>query len=156
MKTLIVYASMHGCTEQVVEKLKADLTGEVKIQNLKDKTPIFVNAFDTILIGGSIHAGMIQGSVKKFCKKQMDTLLQKQVGLFLCCMDQDRAQEQFDNAFPEALRLHAKVQGLFGGAFDFDKMNFIQKAIIKKISGVEDSVNNLNETAIHKFIEALK
>jgi len=156
MKTLILYESMHGCTKRAVEQLKNGLTGEVKMQRLKDKPSVFVNAYDRILIGGSIHAGSIQGSVKSFCKKNRDILMEKEVGLFLCCMDQERAQEQFDNAFPETLRNHAKAHGLFGGAFDFEKMNFIQRAIVKKISGIKESVNRLDEKKIQSFIEALK
>jgi len=151
MKTLIVYASMHGCTELAAERLKSELKGEVKIQNLKEPVPVFIDAFDIIIIGGSIHAGRIQRSVKNFCKNNVDILMQKTLGLFICCMDNKRAQEQFNNAFSVTIRHHAKAHGLFGGIFDFDKMNFLQKAIVKKVAGVEQSVEHLNSQAIHEF-----
>ncbi|MBN2104507.1 flavodoxin domain-containing protein [bacterium] len=156
MKTLIIYASMHGCTQQAAEKLKPELSGEVKIQNLKEKTPVFIDAFDTVIIGGSIHAGRIQKSVINFCKNNLEILLQKKVGLFICCMDKNRAQEQFDNAFPDLLRRHARAKGLFGGAFDFNKMNFLQKAIVRKVSGIEQSVEKINKQAISDFVHQIQ
>ena len=153
MKILIIYASSHGCAAQAAARLQNELAGEVKVQNLKDKTPVFVNAFDRIIIGGSIHAGAIQGNVKKFCRNNLHTLMEKEIGLFICCMDKEKAQQQFDSAFPEALRNHARASGLFGGAFDFERMNFLQKTIIKKISGIQESVQDLNEAAIQEFIK---
>ena len=114
MKTLIVYSSIHGCTEQCAELLKTGITGETEIINLKNKAAVPIEPFDTVLIGGSIHAGMIQGTVKKFCKKNLQTLLSKNIGLFLCCgFDGEKATEQFNNAFPSELQEHAGAQGFF-------------------------------------------
>ena len=78
------------------------------------------------------------------------------MGLFICCMDKDKALEQFNNAYPQPLRDHALAVGLFGGAFYFERMNFVEKAIIKKISGLEASVNNLNETSIGEFAQQME
>ncbi|MDY6801220.1 MAG: hypothetical protein SVU94_08360 [Bacteroidota bacterium] len=41
----------------------------------------------------------------------------------------EKAREQFKNAYPESLRSKA-IDGHFGGEFNFDKMNFFEKAII--------------------------
>ncbi|MBN1780870.1 flavodoxin [bacterium] len=157
MSTLIVYASTHGCTETCVQKLRQNLSGDVTIHSLKGKVPVFVDAHQTILIGGSIHAGMIQGSVKKFCLKHQETLLQKKVGLFLCCgFEGEQARQEFDNAFPENLRNHAIAHGFFGGAYDFEKMNFIQRAITKKVAGIDRSVSRIDETAIAGFAAKIR
>ena len=155
-KTLIIYASRHGCTEHAVEILQKQLTGDKKCYNLKEKPKVSLNAYDRIIIGGSIHAGKIQRSVKNFCKRNQQSLLEKQLGLFICCMDKDKALEQFNNAYPQPLRDHALAVGLFGGAFYFERMNFVEKAIIKKISGLEASVNNLNETSIGEFAQQME
>ena len=126
MKTLIVYASTHGCTKTCAEKIEAGLTGEKVVVNIKKEKAPDLKAFDQVIIGGSIHAGMVQKKIKSFCVSRSEVLLNKKIGLFLCCMDKEKAQQQFDDAFPEKLRSHASVCGLFGGAFDFDKMKFVK------------------------------
>jgi len=79
-------------------------------------------------------------------------LKQKTLGLFLCCMEKGKkAQEQFDAAFSKGLRAHAAAQGLFGGEFDFSRMNFLERKIVKKVAGVEGSVSRISEEAIELF-----
>jgi menaquinone-dependent protoporphyrinogen oxidase len=156
MSTLIVYVTTHGCTEKAAQMLEEQLNDDVTLVNLKKSSRPDLSAFDTIIIGGSIHAGRIQGRVKRFCQDHLDTLKQKRLGLFLCCMEEgDTAQKQFDEAFPAELRTHAAAAGLFGGEFDFDKMNFIQRAIIKKIAGTSENVSKIKKDNIHQFAATL-
>ncbi|MFW5787717.1 MAG: flavodoxin domain-containing protein [Halanaerobiales bacterium] len=70
MRTLIVYASKYGCTEKAVNRL-ADYLGEgTQLLNLinEDNKIIKLEEYDTVVVGGSIHAGNIQKEVKKFCE----------------------------------------------------------------------------------------
>lgn len=156
MKNLIIYASQHGCTESCARKLKEQLPGEVELLSLKSAGNVRPDDFDTILIGGSIHAGRIQKRIKTFCRDHRETLLSKTVGLFLCCMEEgETARKQFEDAYPEELRTHAKAQGLFGGAFNFERMNFLERKIIKKIAKVEGSVSRISQEAIDSFVAEL-
>ena len=154
MKTAIVYKSQHGCTKKCVRKLQDKVDIEIDVYNLKMKPDISLELYDTILIGGSIHAGRIQGQVKKFCNSNLNVLLKKNIGLFLCCMEEgETAQKQFNDAYPEALRNHAEAEGLFGGEFNLEKMNFIEKGIVKKVAKVEQSISKINnEVRIEKRI----
>lgn len=155
MNTIILYNSMHGCAEQCANQLKDKLKGNTDVFHIKkDKIPD-LSGYDTVVIGGSIHAGMIQGSIKKFAAQNSAFLQSKTLGLYICCMDEKKAEEQFNAAFPEDLRKHAKAKGLFGGAFDFTRMNFLHKAIIKKVAGVNESVDKINTEAVGKFAEEL-
>ncbi|MGD2086504.1 MAG: flavodoxin domain-containing protein [Candidatus Aminicenantes bacterium] len=156
MSTLIVYVTSHGCTEKAAQMLAEQLKDDVNLVNLKKRSRPELSSYDTIIIGGSIHAGRIQGRVKRFCQAHLDTLKQKRLGLFLCCMEEgDTAQKQFDEAFPAQLRTHAAVTGLFGGEFNFDRMNFIQRAIIKKIAGTTENVSKIKKDNIHQFAATL-
>ena len=157
MSTLIVYATRHGCTEKAADILVKNLGSDVSVANLKEnKNPDLTKA-DTIIVGGSIHAGQIQGKIKKFSKKNLDILKQKRLGLFLCCMEEGKkAQEQFDHAYPAELREHASATGLFGGEFNFDMMNFLERFIIKKIAGTTENVSKIKEEQIKKFAQEIK
>lgn len=81
-------------------------------------------------------------------------MLDKTLGLFLCCLfEGDVALKQFEDAFPENLRNKAIAHGLFGGELDFSKMNIIEKAIVKKVANVDDSVSKINYSNIKGFAE---
>jgi len=157
MKTAVIYASTHGTTEKVATMIREQLgTATTDLFDLKNKPDIDLNLYDTIVIGGSVHAGNIQAKVKKFCNNNANVLLTKRLGLFLCGMNVPEYQKQFEKVFDSALREHASASCVAGGEFLFEKMNFFQKAIITKISGVKSSVYQVNEKKVRAFAEALK
>ncbi len=156
MNTAIIYGTKHGSTHKCANTLANELGANTKLYNLETEAEVNLSEYDTIIIGGSIHAGAINKNVKKFIDKNIGILTEKKVGLYLCCMyEGDKALEQFQNAFPEGLRNRATAHGLFGGEFDFGKMNFLEKAIVKKVANVEKSVSNLNYTNIKAFAEKI-
>lgn len=157
MNTLIVYMTHHGTTRKVVERLTEGLgSAHTTVINLeKNHTPDLTD-FQRVIIGGSIHMGRIQTGVKRFCEVNMDHLLTKQLGLFLCFMNRELGQEEFNTAYPEELRNHAKAHGLFGGELLFEKMNFIEKFIVKMVSKENSSRSELDYAAMDKFIQELK
>lgn len=156
MKTLITYCTTHGCTEKTANELKDFLGGEVLLVNLKKETVPDLTSFDRIIIGGSIHAGQIQKRVKDFCSQNLETLQNKELGLFICCMEEgEKAEIQLQDAFPKALLQSAKTTASLGGEFNFNKMNFFQKLIVKKVAKVENSVSHINHDAIRKFSQQM-
>jgi len=133
MKTLIAYSTTLGCTEQCASKLKDDLVDDVEMVRISQRRKYSLMKYDTIIVGGSIHEGMIQRSVYKFCENNLEVLLQKQVGLFVCCMDPNADEQRLiDQAFPEPLVKHALASGFFGGELNIKKMNLLQKIMTRK------------------------
>jgi menaquinone-dependent protoporphyrinogen oxidase len=138
MSTLIAYSSTLGCTEQCVSKLKEDLGEGVELIRISRRSRYNLDPYENIIIGGSIHAGMIQRSVYKFCENYLEVLLQKQVGLFVCCIDPDAdEQEIIVRAFPEKLVNHALASGFFGGELNIKKMNLLQKIMTRKAARLQ-------------------
>ncbi len=134
MKTLIAYSTTLGCTEQCASKLKDDLGEGVEMSRISSRRRYNLKQYDTIIVGGSIHEGMIQRSVHKFCESYLEVLLKKQVGLFVCCMDPDANEnELIERAFPAPLVEHALASGFFGGELNIKKMNLLQKIMTRKI-----------------------
>jgi len=152
MKTLITYCTTHGCTESVVSEIAEHLGEKVSLCNLKKEEVPTISNFDRVIIGGSIHAGKIQKKVKDFCKNHEEALLQTELGLFICCMEEgEKANEELWEAYPESLLQHAKATACLGGEFNFERMNFLEKMIVKKVAKVENSTSNINHEAIHSF-----
>lgn len=156
MRTAIIYKSKHGCTRYAAEMVKNRISsGEVDIIDI-GKRNISLDDYNVVIIGGSIHAGGIQKKVQDFCSNHIEILKKKKLGLFICCMKEGQeAKEQFLNAFPPELREHSLANGIFGGEFNFNKMNFIEKFLVKKIAKVDNSVSKLNMDAIAKFVDVL-
>lgn len=157
MKTLIVYLSRHGCAEKASQLVSGQLEGEISVIDLqKEKNPD-ISTYPAVIIGGSIHASQVQDGIKKFCKKNLDRLLQIKVGLFICCMETgDVAWKQFNEAFPQELRDHATAKGLFGGEFNLGKMSFFERKIVEKVANVTESKSMMNMDAIREFAKKLK
>lgn len=157
MKTLIVYASNHGTTEKVAniirEKLDSTTTETI---NLKKISKIDLSNYQNIIIGGSIHAGSIQSEVKKFIKENTITLMDKKIALFLCCMNEKEEQAEFNNNYPELLRNHSTYNAIVGGEYFFEKMNFIEKFLVRKISGVSSTLSKLRYTEIDNLVNSVK
>lgn len=154
----IVFMSKHGTTQKIANMLKAQLGGDsVTLINLNTNPKPDLRACSRILVGGSIHMGKIQSRVSKFCKKNEALLLSKQLGLFLCCMEQgEKAHAQFNGAFSESLRAHAKAQALMGYELYFERMNFLERSMTRKITGLSSNVSHIDTVAMQQFAQALR
>lgn len=153
-KVLIVYASSRGTTTKAVQLLNEELDGAITIFQLKNNSQINASSYDAIILGSSIHAGQVQAKMKKFIAANKQILLNKRLGLFLCCMEQGViAEEQFNHAFPEELRQHSIANGLFGGELIFANMNFFERFIIKKKAGTSEDMTTFDPEKVRAFAQ---
>lgn len=156
MSIAIVFASKHGTTRKVasmiLDKLEANDTILFDLKN--DPSPN-ISAFNMIVVGGSIHAGMIQKQVISFLEANKELILTKVLGLFICCMHEDIAEKEFIDVYPELFRQHAVAHGQLGGEFKFDKMNFLERTIVHKVAKTKDSISRIEQQAINIFVNDL-
>ena len=157
MKTLIAYATRYGCARKAAEALRDHLGGEVSLVDLKEDGDPDPGPFDTVIVGGSIQAGRVQRRVRAYCEARSSALLEKRLGLYLCCMyEGEVAVKQLADAFPAALRDRATATGLFGGDLDFEKVGFVARLVVKKVAGVTESVFKFDEGAVVAFAERMR
>lgn len=156
MKTLIVYATKHGCTEKCATQLSGQLTGEVALCNLKTGPIPDLVQYDQVIIGGSIHIGKIQKDVSDFCARNLAELKIKKVGLFICCMyDGEVAETELNSSFPQELLTTAVAKEYFGGEFIFKKMNFLDRLIVKKVAKIDQDESKIITANINKFVQSM-
>jgi len=154
MHTLIVYNSKYGATKKCVQVMRSELTGEVTDVNIGEGKAPNPEDFDRVLIGSNIHAGSINRKVRSYCSHATDSLIQRPVGLFLCCLaPEEHALDYFGKNFPQVLVEHAKTTGVLGGALYFEKMNFFERFLLKKVSGTTTSFENIDEKRIRDFVQ---
>jgi len=134
MKTLIVYASKYGSVADCASFLSSKLSGEVSVVDVNKITQqIDVGSFDRVIIGGSIYAGSVSKKLSEFCKDNLDILLTKVVGIFICCAFGDKLDELLSINFSAALLDVAKSKKHFGGEAKIDEMSFMDKTITKAV-----------------------
>lgn len=157
MKTVLIYTTMHGTTEKVAHYIAGHMA-EVTILKLSNSWDIPISSFDRVILGGSIHMGSVQSSVKKFCTKHRQELLSKPLALFVCGMEKEPAkqEEELRLAFPEEINEHARAKAFVGGEFLFEKMNFIQRMMIKKIAHTDVSQSDIKYDVLNSFISEIE
>jgi menaquinone-dependent protoporphyrinogen oxidase len=159
MSTLLVYATKYGSTEKCSKILAEKLTEKVDIINLSaqnNNQEVSLADYDRVIIGGSIYMGKIQKVIDKFCLKNIRSLQEKKVGLYICCMSEgDAADQTLNKVFPKELLTSAVVKDYFGGEFNFEKMNFMDKFITKKVAKIDTDVSNIHEDKINQFAKTM-
>lgn len=135
MKVLILFASKYGASEKCAKLLSEKINGDVKIINLKENKNIDLSDYDKIIVGASVYAGSIQTIVKNFCAANTDLLLSKPFALFLSSMSDDKEEikSYIQKSFSNELINHATTIDSLGYGFNFKKMNFFERQIIKMV-----------------------
>lgn len=154
MKTAIVYATSHGTTEKVANMIVNSIT-DAEPFNISINKKVDLTQYQQVIIGGSIHAGSIQRKVKNFCQQNITQLLKMRVGLFICAMNEPEFEKELNSAFPEIIRNHAISKKVVGGEFIIEKMNFIEKFLVKKISGVTQTTSKLDSNKIKELVDEM-
>lgn len=151
MKVALIYMSRHGTTEKIVRHLAKRLSGEVQVFNLAEDSCPDIRSFGSVIIGGSIHYGSIQREIRLFCKRNLHDLLEKRLGLFVCCLLSTRNSDQFERAFPLALRAHCKASAVLEGDLIYNKLNLFERIIFNP-SKEERDVIQINESPLEAFV----
>ena len=152
MNILIAYKTKYGCAEKCAMELSKEFEGNVELVNLKEKGNVNLSKYDKVIIGGSVYIGKIQKEVTEFISANMDALLKKEVGLFICGMQEgDMIEKEIAENFPAELIRKAKSVKNFGGEFNFKKMNFMEKVIVNKISKVSSDKSDIHHDNIKKL-----
>jgi len=160
MKTLIIYASKYGGTEECARKLESHLGDDVTRVKMGGAVDVVdLSPFDTVIIGGGIYAGKIRKPVRTFCRKNMEDLLTKTIGLFVSALTPPGSDELagiIEKNFPAELLEAAGAVGGFGGAVHFEKMNFFERFVMKRITKRSESYSDISDQAIREFAEKIK
>lgn len=155
MKTAIIYYSKKGTTQKVAKIISDKLDSQEGLIDLKNKSSFDISTYERIIIGSPIYAGNSHNKVKKFIVSNLNLLLNKEVGLYVCGMERDEAKqrEELERAYPKELIDKAKSKQFLGGEFLFENMNFFEKMIIKKIAKTDKSISEINHQNIDRFVK---
>jgi len=151
MKTLIVYDSKHGAAEKCAQSL-LKLMGQSEAFNLSGSlTPPDLKNYEALILGSPVYAGRIRKKLKKFAAAHEGELKTKKTGIFLCSLTpEEQTRAFFEKNFP-AFLLEKSKTAFFGGALSFNRMNFIERFMIQKITGYQTDHDGIHQERIEEF-----
>lgn len=157
MKCIIIYATRYSSAAKVAELIQKGLESECTLVNIMTEKAPPLDSFDTVILGGSIYIGKVQKELTSFMSANLQQLLSKNVGLFLCAgaPKQEDRDKELQGAFAPELLAHAAANDVLGYAFDFEKMRFFDRMIMKKIKGDSISTSEFFDKRIAQFVKAL-
>lgn len=135
MKSLIIYTSTYGFTEECAKDLAEKLNGKADIVNLGAGSAPSLDGYGTVILGGSIYMGQIQKKLKEYMDSHVPELITKRLGLFICSGLPENLEQNFSANFPGELLGVAVAREYFGGILDKSKMSFGHKMITKMMEG---------------------
>lgn len=148
MKVLIVYGTKYGCTKKCAEILKSYLPGEVTVISAK-AAPASLKSYDVVFIGGSVYMGKMRKEVIRFCSQNKIELMNKRLGIFVCCYTPNGTEGFIETLFPKEILSHASYVTCVGGEMNYEKMNVIYRKMFQALNKIDDFKKGFIEPQIH-------
>lgn len=159
MKAVILYSSHQGyaleCAKQIAVGLEADGNETRTVEIKREAKGLELADYDTVIVGGGIHAGHLSGALRKFCSQNEALLRTKRLGLFICGTDKDNQEKQFVDNFPQSLLDVAVAKGWFGGKIIFAEQKGIMRFVLKKMLKGENDVHEERPEAVKTFLNEM-
>lgn len=89
-------------------------------------------------------------------EKNLAELAGRRVGLFTCAANEPQLEEQLKQNFPAGLVEIAQATGNLGHAIYLEKMNFMERMIVKTIMKTKQSSERISEDNIDFFAKSLR
>ncbi len=152
MKTLCLYASKTGVTEDIAFALKEEVSMDVV--NIKNTHYLKLDDYEKIIIGASVRIGRVIKIMRKFVAKNQVTLAKKKIGFFVSGADiKTDVKTLLKRSYPNALVEKASFMIHCGGEFRMEKLSFFSKWIIIKVN--EEKVKKGDDTPVIVLSDAI-
>ena len=104
--------------------------------------------------------GTVDRKIRAFLLSKIGILLQKELGLFVCCCFPKQEETYFRNNVPSQLLAHAKATAALGGELDRAKLKGADKLVAKMVLKADHEQGILRTFAletdrIDAFVEKL-
>src|SRR5208283_2243523 len=142
-----------ACARGIAERIG----GDVALADLADARDLDPREYEVVIVGGSIYAGKIQRRVVSFCEKNRSILLQRRVGIFLCCLyEGEEALMQLQSAFPDWLLAHAFARVLPGGEVHYDRLTFLDRLLVRSLPHRTGQFSRMRPEALDELAAAVE
>ncbi len=134
MKTLVVYYSSKGYMEEVARDVQSELGSSAGLLNLKSRSKADLGEYDGVIICSAFHAGMLSGKVRRYVKRNSQSLLKKKLAFVLGGLDTEGYGALFEKNIPEDIRNHASLTIHTGGRYLPEQHSRLVRSLMEKIN----------------------
>ena len=128
MKTLILFASRYGATEEIAYMLKSAVGGDVTVRNIRERG-ITLDGYDTVIIGSCVYMFKLDKHIRHFLRRNEKTLMGKRLGVYLSCYTTPGTEGYLEHFFSPELLAHAAAKDILGGKMQYEKMSYAYKQL---------------------------
>jgi menaquinone-dependent protoporphyrinogen oxidase len=160
MKVLIVYDTKHGATEEVAVRIADSVKARgaaAELLNLRDRgaSEASVDGYDAVALGGPFYAGRWSRRALAFASAHETKLMGTRLGVFAVGADPKLGDAAAKAALPASLSSSIAASAYFGGRLDFARLGFLERLVIKAISGKAESSSTLDFAPAEAFGSSL-
>lgn len=161
-KTLVTYASKHGSTAGIAEKIgemlrhKGLQTDVLDVGSVHNLTP-----YNNIILGSSVYIGLWHKKAVRFLRKNSEQLAGMAVWIFICGPTGSGNPLDLTNGwlYPKSLepvieQIKPRSVTCFGGKLVLQTLNPIEKWMINKVKAPEGDFRNWQ--AIASWVETIR
>jgi len=146
MNVLVAYASRHGGTKDIAERLAlrlADHGHEVAAREI-DENPA-PRGFDAVILGSAVYMGHWLKSARHYLDEHLDELAERPLFVFSSgpVVRDDQAEEPAEIAELLA-RLGPVEHVLFGGRLEEDELSFGEKLVVKLVGAEFEDIRDFD------------
>lgn len=139
-QVLVAYATKHGATQEIAEKIGEVMRKEglwtdvLRVDEVRDVSP-----YVAVILGSAVYMGAWRGSAAKFLRANADALAERMVWLFSSgpLGEGDPVDLLEGWRFPEGLqevaeRIGPRDMAVFHGVMDMEKLGPVNKWMMEK------------------------
>ncbi len=150
MKTLIVYATKHGATREIAERLAKKLDG-ADVCDLAAPGVPSVADYDCVVVGSGLYAGAARSEARTFLQANEAALSGKKLGLFFSGIGKDGLDGYLKSNVPAALVPHAAASAMLGGKFTPSQAGFFERLVMRIVAKTSAPIDTIDDDAIASF-----
>jgi menaquinone-dependent protoporphyrinogen oxidase len=156
MKSLIVFDTKHGATEEIARRIAQAVRGhggEADLLDLRSEgsSALSLDAYRSVALGAPFYMGRWSKRARAFAAVNQGELAEKRLALFAVGSDAKLGDVAAKAALPGAIADKIAFSAYFGGRFDFNRLGALERFIVKKVTGKAESSSTLDLDATEAF-----
>ncbi len=152
-RVLVAYATMAGSTEGIAKRIGEVLKNHnlpvdvLEVSQIED-----LSKYETVVLGSGIRGGAFFSGANMFIEQNKSELEVKDFHVFLVCLtmrEDTPANRLTVEGYLHPIRSQIKPisEGLFAGAYDSSKHNFMEKLVMRAMKAPEGDFRRWDEIA---------
>jgi menaquinone-dependent protoporphyrinogen oxidase len=153
MEAIVIFDSKHGTTADLASRIAEKLGEGVRLVYLRDKgaTGVALDDCDLVVLGGPVYAGRWSARATAFAREREAELAGKTFAFFSCGTVKEEGTASAVASLPPKLAAAAVASAKLGGAIRWESMNFLERIIVKAVSGKSGDMSMIDFAAVDAF-----